>query len=392
MTAGALTARGRAFLGAAAVMALAAYLFGIQELYCTALAAAVLAGSALMRVRAAGWDVGITRQVHPARIQAGQEATVELTVVNAGPRRTPPLDARDGFDGGRRWARFAIAPLIPGERRSTTYRLPANRRGVYHLGPLELRMSDPFGLAQRTRLTAPDTSLTVHPFYEVVAIHGLSSHRDDDRRLPRSTVGHGGQEFYTLREYVPGDDLRRVHWASTARVDHLVIRQPDSLRRGRLTVIADARDEVHAGDSLEQVMSAAASLTVSCLVAGLQVRVVTTGGFDSGHSSGRSATTALLDGLAGAELHRSVPGVSPFRTAGRLDPIVLVTTDRAASRDLESAIGIGGAAGTTVVAFETAGPSAQPAGDRPTGPVRFIRVPLGGSFRAAWTAWESASC
>lgn len=383
------TTRGRVVAGAAAVMALAAYLFGVQELYCLAAAAAVLVIVARTWVQFRGWDVAVIRQVHPTRVQAGAEARVELTVRNCGSRSTPPLLARDAFDGGRRWARFAIGPLAPGEIRASSYRLPSNRRGVYHLGPLELQLVDPFGLAHHTLSTAPDTSLTVHPHYEVVPFRAASSHRDDDRRTLKAVIGGAGAEFYMLREYVPGDDLRRVHWPSTARIDDLVIRQPEGARRGRVTVVADVRATVHDADSLEALLSGVASLAVSCLQAGLQVRVVTTGGFDSGHHSGRAAGVALLDGLATAEAHRPAAGARPFRVAGRADPVILVTTDRSTDADLESAVGLGGPTGTTVVVFETGAPGS---GSGPGPGRRKVRVPVGGSFRSAWMAQEGAQC
>lgn len=392
MTAGSrgLTTRGRVVAGAAVLMALAAYLFGVQELYCLAAAAAVLVIGARVWVQAVRWDVTVTRQVHPARVQAGAEARVELTVRNTRSRRTPPLQASDAFDGGRRSAHFAIAPLTAGETRASSYRLPSNRRGVYHLGPLELQLLDPFGLAHRTRSTAPETSLTVHPRYELVPVHAASSHRDDDRRLVHAMISKAGTEFYMLREYEPGDDLRRVHWPSTARIDDLVIRQPEGVHQGRVTVVADARATVHDADSLEALLSGVASLAVSSLGAGLQVRVVTTGGFDSGPCSGRAAGLALLDGLATAEGHRPVAGAPPFRLAGRSGPVILVTTDRATDADLESAVGLGGPGGTTVVVFETSAP------DGGRGPLaggrRRVRVPPGGSFRSAWATQESARC
>ncbi|HET9076348.1 MAG TPA: DUF58 domain-containing protein [Acidimicrobiales bacterium] len=386
-----LTARGRAVLAGSAVMALSAYLFGIQELYSLAVAGGMLVLGAAVWVRAVRWDLEVARHVHPARVQAGQEARVELTIRNLAERRSPPAGARDGFDGGARWASFSIAPLAPGEVRASSYRLPSHRRGLYHLGPLELTVTDPFGLARATRDTAPDTSLTVHPRYDLVPVGAVSSHRDEDRRPLQSMIGKGGNEFYMLREYVPGDDLRRVHWPSTARLDDLIIRQPESARRGRVTLVADMRAPVHDPDTVEAVLSAVATLAVSSLRSGLQVRVVTTGGFDSGHASGRSAGVALLDGLASAETHR--PGAEPFRVAGRLDPVVLVTTDRIGDPDLQAAVGLGGPHGTTVVVFESAGQSPHPAGTPSLDHARRrISVPAGASFASAWTAWENTSC
>ncbi|HET6875554.1 MAG TPA: DUF58 domain-containing protein, partial [Acidimicrobiales bacterium] len=299
-----LTTRGKVLIGAAMALAMAGWLFGIQELYCLAVAAAVLAVGARAWVALRGWDLTVTRYVHPAQVSAGQEARVELAVSNTHWQSSPPIEARDPFDGGRRWARFSIAPLHRGETRRSSYRLPSSRRGVYRLGPLELRLTDPLGLAHYTRITALQSALTVHPQYDIVPVVGLSSHRDEDRRLHQPVIGKGGNEFYTLREYVPGDDLRHVHWRSTARVDDLVIRQPENLRRGRLTVAADLRVTVNDDETVEAVISAAATLAMSALRAGTQVRVVSTDGWDSGHGSGRGHGPFILDGLAAAKLHK----------------------------------------------------------------------------------------
>jgi uncharacterized protein (DUF58 family) len=383
----ALTARGWALLGGAAVLALVAYLFGLQELYALSAGASVLVASARIWVGSQPWDMHVSRHVHPDRVPAGAEARVELTVVNAGSRATPPVGAADCFDGGRRWARFAIAPLAPGESRRASYRLPAARRGVYHLGPLNLHFGDPMGLARRTSVTAPNTSLTVHPRFDMVPVTSVSSHRDDDVRSSLPVLGRGINEFYALREYVPGDDLRHVHWPSTARVDDLVIRQPENVHWGRVTVAADLRAGVHEGESIEDVLSAVASVAMSSLREGLQVRVVTTAGFDSGHGGGRLHAPAILDALAASHLHRA-DSTSPYRVIGT-DPVVLITTSRATAADINSAVRLGGARGTTIVIIGTASGSAPvaPGLSRHT-----VKVPVGGSFASAWAAAEAARC
>ena len=401
----ALTLRGRTMLGGGAALALAAWLFGIQELYCLAVAAVVMAIGARLWVDLRRWELQISRVVHPSRVSAGQEARVELAVYNPDERPSPPVEARDPFEGGRRWARFAIAPLDSGEVRTSSYRLPSTRRGVYRLGPLELRLSDPLGLATTSRVTALESSLTVHPYYELVPLRGVSTHRDYDRRLSTPVLGKGGNEFYMLREYVPGDDLRHVHWPTTARMDNLVIRQPESLRRGRLTVVADLRRGVVDDESVESVLSAVASLAMSGLRAGLQVRVVTTAGWDSGHGTGRGHGPALLDGMAAAVIHRPQPHLAPFRLAGGMEPMVVVTTDRCTETDLHSAFGVGGAHGTTMVVFETgeagaggsvpgaAGFGGSGSGSGSGSPAavatgrRVVVVAQRQSFAVAWTAY-----
>jgi uncharacterized protein (DUF58 family) len=376
-----LTTRGRVVLASGIGMAIAAWLFGVEELYSLAVGAAVLCLGARIWVDLRRWNLQVSRYVHPSRVAAGQEARVELAVQNQGAHPSPLVEARDPFDGGRRYARFSIAPIQPGVHLTSSYRLPSTRRGVHRLGPLELRLTDPLGLASSTRTTALETSLTVHPRYDIVPVHGLSSHRDEDRRLPQPVIGRVGQEFYGLREYVPGDDLRHVHWPTTARLDNLVIRQPENLRRGRLTIMADLRANVQDDETVEAVLSAVASLAMSSLASGLQVRVVSTAGWDSGHGTGRDHGPALLDGLAAAETHPPRPHVAPFRLAGGLEPLVVVTTDRCSDSDLRSAVGMSGPTGTTMVVFETG-----PATDRQAGR-RLVRVGRGASFAEAWAIY-----
>lgn len=385
-----LTARGRALLGSAAAMALAGWLFGIQELYCLALAATVLTGAASIWVDLRHFDLQVSRVVHPGRVSADQEARVELAIGNPGRRSSPPVEAHDPFDGGRRWARFAVAPLPAGKVLTSSYRLPSARRGVHLIGPLELRLSDPLGLASSRRVTSKETSLTVHPRYEIVPVRGVSAHRDHDRRLPRPSTGRGGSEFHTLRQYVPGDDLRHVHWPTTARLDDLVIRQPESLRRGHLTVVADLRSHVQDDETVEAVLSAVASLAISALRSGLQVRVVTTSGWDSGHGSGRTHGPALLDGLAAAVIHPAQPGAAAFRLAGGMEPVIVVTTDRCPEGDLQAVLGMGGRA-TTIVVFETPDAMTATPPQAGRGGRRHVRVPPGGSFATAWGRHDPGS-
>lgn len=398
-----LTTRGRALLLAAALLAMGGWLFGVQELYCLSVASLVLVGGGRIWVAFLRWDLSVTRLVHPARVSAGQEARVELAVTNRSPHASPTVEARDPFDGGRRVARFSIAPLRRGETRTSTYRLPSMPRGVYRLGPLELRLTDPLGLVVSAVQLAVETTLTVHPAHDPVPMSGLSSHRDGDRLQPSQLPGTGGNELYLLREYVPGDDLRHVHWPSTARLDDLVIRQPENVRRGRLTVALDLRQTVVADDVLEPLVSAAASLAMSALRSGIQVRVVTTDGWDSGHGSGRGHGPFVLDGLAAARPHKPRPGSVPFRLAGGREPLVVLTTDRATAADVEGVIGMSGARGTTLIVFEGAGAAgagrgvgtgatgagaAAAAGAGRGGGRRMVRVAAGGSFPAAWAVYS----
>src|SRR5437763_34328 len=154
-------------------------------------------------------------------------------------------------------------------------RLPTDARGVFALGPLEIVVADPFGLATSGRRAAGGTTLTVYPHIDTIAPMGGTSGPD-----PTGSSGHpsalslSGEEFYALREYQLGDDLRRVHWPSTARLDELMIRQDDMPWQGRASVLVDLRRGIHTDESLEQMLEAAASIVNASIRRRALVRLV----------------------------------------------------------------------------------------------------------------------
>jgi uncharacterized protein (DUF58 family) len=374
-------------------MICAGFFFGIPELYAIALAAMALVLAARLWVSARHWDLKVERAAHPSRVPAGSEARVELFVTNPDHRRSPPVVAADPFDGGRRWARFAIAPVEAGDQRAASYRLPTSQRGVFRLGPLELTAADPFGIARATRRGGPDASVTVHPAFETLSIQSLPSYSELDSSHPVPAVGRGGHEFFSLRPYDPGDDLRMIHWRSSARIDDLVVRQPESRRQTRLTVVVDLRAQVHDAASLEAVLSACASLALSGLAEGLQVRVVTSGGLDTGYSAGPGEAHILLDALAAAATHRGSALSSVGQRPSARDPVLLITTDGASDEDLAAVLGRASSLHSRLIVFErrsrprdpvaaladTLGIPGSPEARHPT-----IRIPVGSSLRRAW--------
>ncbi len=297
-----LTRRGWALTIGGIGLALAGRLLGLLELYvlaagCWALMAAALAYLALRPA-----DVSARRTLSPNRVQSGDESRVELIVSNEGSRATPVIELRDPVDGGPRRARLLLAPLAPWGLEAAQYRIPTERRGVLSVGPLEIRRFDPLALATMSRTVTPESELVVYPLVEDVL--PLPHAPGDDRRggARRATaVGATGEDFYALRPWVVGDDLRRVHWPSTARRDELMVRQHDVPWQGRSTIVLDVRGRFHDDESLEQAVSAAASIAVSCGRGGSLVRVITTDGGDSGFGSGNGHVEALLERLARVE-------------------------------------------------------------------------------------------
>src|SRR4051812_19135442 len=334
-----LTLRGWALLIGGAVLCLGGRLLGAVDLFVLGAGALALVGLAVLLSRLPPPRLHVARELHPPRGYAGTESRVELVVENVGSRRTPVFGLRDPFDGGRRQARFLVSPLATDEVARAAYRLPTERRGVYTIGPLEASVTDPFGLAARTVHVAPVSELTVYPKIDPIA--ALPHMRGDD---PLAGADHptgvalSGEDFYALRAYEVGDDLRRVHWPSTARLDELMIRQNEMPWQARVTVLLDVRRRAHSGESLEVAVSAAASVVAACWQRGSLVRLVTTDAVDSGYGARHAHVEAIMENLASVGLSRDdhLTGVlGSLSRPGNAGGLVAMFTADATTADLE---------------------------------------------------------
>jgi uncharacterized protein (DUF58 family) len=280
-----LTVRGRAFLAA-----------GVTALVC----AIVLDQSALTRVGIlvvalpliTAWVVGrnryrlaLVRTVTPQLVAAGQPARVTLSVTNEG--RTPNgvllLEDQVPYVLGTR-PRFIVEGIGMGWKQTVTYQVRSDIRGHFEIGPMSVRVTDPFGLVELGRAFRTTVPLTVTPRTVVlpqIPLGGAWTGSGDNR--PRA-FATGSAEDVTVREYRRGDDLRRVHWRSSAKVGELMVRREEQPWQSRATLFLDNRSSAHRGhgiaSSLEAAVSAAASIAVHLTHRGFAVRLVTATGED----------------------------------------------------------------------------------------------------------------
>ena len=279
------------------VCIVAARLLGSLELFLLGVIGFAVVVFAVVHVWLRRLRVEVVRDIVPSRVHAGGTSRVDLTVRNRGTRRTPVLRLRDPVTGTR-GANLLIGPLAPGDSARASYRLPTERRGIVEIGPMQLVVTDPFGLAQTTLDGPSVASLTVYPpAYRLGALPptgGSDPHAGLDRRR---TLHRGGDDFHALGPFTIGDELRRVHWPSTARHDELMVRQDERAWQGRLTVVIDNSPRV-APLALDLASSVAASLLQTGHRKGNLVRLVTGDGVDSGFTSGNAQLESLLELLA----------------------------------------------------------------------------------------------
>ncbi|HMF81878.1 MAG TPA: DUF58 domain-containing protein [Acidimicrobiia bacterium] len=289
-TARILTRRGWSLAGAALGLAVAGRLLGTVELWTLTTGIALLLVTSTVWARTRRFDLVARREIRPARLYVGGDGRVDLTLSNHSRRTTPLLTVTDVFDDGHRAARFVLRSLPAGEAAKAAYRLPTNRRGRFHIGPLAVSVSDPFGLVRRTWTLTTLGDVLVRP-----RVHDILAPRQAGGRLVASveTVharaqAADGEDFLTLREYEVGDDLRRVHWRSTARVGDLMIRQDEAQWRARAVVLLDTRPAAHDGRSFETAVEATASIVDRLTRMRRRVEVIASNGQSLGAPTARS--------------------------------------------------------------------------------------------------------
>lgn len=379
-----LTRSGWLVLVGAAVTLVAARLFGITELFTLGAIGLVLPLLALAWVRRRPPTLKAERVVHPRRVHLGGPSRVDLRITNTGPRRTSVLTLVDPVQGTV-GARVSLPPLRPGDERDAGYRLPTDRRGMLQIGPLRAEVTDPFGLARRRFPVTQAASLTVLPAVEVLIGVPLGGGRDDPLAglARRAAGGSSTDDFATLRPYEVGDDLRRVHWPSTARAGDLLVRQDDARWQGHVTVVLDTRADRIDGAPFEVAVSAAASVVQAVARGGDRVRLLLADGTDSGLVDARRGADTLLEHLALTDPHEggSFP-VLPSDGRQHTGTLVVLTGQPAPS-DLATLAAGRSTYGTVVLVTVSAPPGREPA--VPAG-IDVVAVDPAHPFADGWAA------
>jgi uncharacterized protein (DUF58 family) len=262
-----LTTRGRSFISAGVAAAVCAVLLGQQDLLRIAVLLAALPLACAAMLTRARYRIGLTRLVTPVRVSAGTSVRVRLELQNLARLTTRVLLAEDRVPAALGSSpRFVLDRMPADQHAAVTYSLSAELRGRYPIGPLHLRVADPFGMCELTRsFTATDHVMITPRLYPLVALSGGGTWGGAGDSLARAAAVSGEDDIAT-REYREGDDLRRVHWRSTAKRGELMVRREEQPRQMRASVLLDTRMRGHRGDgaasSFEWAVSAAASVAV----------------------------------------------------------------------------------------------------------------------------------
>ena len=253
--------------------------FGVPELAMAAVALVGLVGLAWLVTRALSARLEVRRRLAPAHLHIDQHGSVEVTLRNLGRLPTASLRADDEAPSLLApTSRFTTRPLAPGETVRLRYSMVGRRRGRYDVGPTVVELRDPFGIARRQVAAGPADEVVVYP--RVVALGEgppLAGHLGTGNDGP-PRPGPSGDELANIREYVQGDDLRRVHWRSTAHRGRLMVRQEENRQRPEAVVLLDRARDRHvvtaAASSFETMITAAASVLWHLQARDFRVRLV----------------------------------------------------------------------------------------------------------------------
>jgi uncharacterized protein (DUF58 family) len=345
--------RGLVVFGGAIAMWVAARFVGSPELHIVAVGIAVLpfASSALVRWNRARLQV--TRRLSHTKVQPGQRVTVELEIENGASTSTSFILVEDKLPPTLgRPARLVLSGIPGKNSQRVSYSMVCRTRGRFTIGPLRMDLSDPFALTKVRLEFAERDDLVVFPEVEQLdrapsSQYGSGAGESASRQLFRTA-----EEFYTMREYVLGDDLRRIHWPSVARRGKLMIRQDESARRSLATVVLDTRVGAFGqsySEPFERAVSVAASLGVHLSRSGFGLRL----------AAGRLRPTpvteeAFLEALASATHTPTKPlgtMLVPLRTSAVPDTTLVVVTSPPKPADVAAMVRIGTVFGPKIAAF-----------------------------------------
>ncbi|GIJ23877.1 DUF58 domain-containing protein [Micromonospora lutea] len=312
-----ITARGIGLLGAAVLLLGAGFRFGYPEL--TLLGAAAGTAVAVALVAAARRPrLVVSRQADPDRVARGEPAAMTLTVRNAGRVRAVSMVATDRC--GDLVVPVPVLRLRAGADTTVSYAVPTSRRGVVPVGPLRVTRRDPLGLVVLARSYGDVVPVWVHPRVHPLRAVPTGAGRSLDGRV--DAVPHGSITFDSLREYVVGDELRRVHWRTSARVGELMVRENVDTSLPRIVVLVDNRSVAHpelvrgVAESFEAACEAAASVVAAAVREDLPVVLLFVAAEDTsaesiGTGPGRTATGG--GGAGGTGPDGAAPGSGDSR-------------------------------------------------------------------------------
>lgn len=368
----AFTVRGSSFLAAGLVGILTGLTLGSDATISVGVLLVCLPAFSVLTARRARYQLRCERRLVPPRVAPAQAATVAIRLENVSRMSTGLLLAEEAIPyplGAK--PRYVLNGIERGGSREVSYQVRSDLRGKYVIGPMRIQIADVFGLVELSANFASQNTLTVTP--RVIPLYGaptMGSWSSDGDGRSRMTAA-AGEDDVIPRAYRDGDELRRVHWRSTARYGELMVRREEQRWQDRAVLILDTRRSAHAGtgpgSSFEFAVSAAASIGVHMVKCGLDGHLIT----DAGPmASPAMFEDVLLDSLAVVRMSSNFDFARTTAALGTIEGGLLILIagrlSEQAARDL-AATRKHGRQGIAVL-LATSTWAGQPGSDRQQGP------------------------
>jgi uncharacterized protein (DUF58 family) len=273
-----LTLRGRLMFALGIVVVIVSMFAGQRDVMRVGLLLAALPVIAMIMISVTRLRLSSRRSIVPQRVQLGTPmiGRIRLSLESRLPIGMVLLEDHVPAELGQQ-PRFSIdRPGLTWER-EIEYPLLGRVRGRWRCGPLSVRTTDPFGLVSREQRFTATTEVMVTP--QIVRLTSLAAGGGAGRsgESQPHRIGVVGADDVLIREYRHGDDVRRVHWRSTARRGDLMVRREEQAWDPAARIILDSRAAAHAGagvyNSLEWAVSAAASMGLRFIEDGYRTEV-----------------------------------------------------------------------------------------------------------------------
>jgi uncharacterized protein (DUF58 family) len=277
----------------------------------------------------------VTIELNPRRVTAGDRALGRMLVVNSG--RKALIPTRMELPVGAGVAEFTVPRLAPGAESEELFAMPTHRRALILAGPAISVRGDQLGLVRRTVSWTEQVELFVHPQTTRLLATAPGLVRDLEGQTS-NVITNSDLAFHALRQYEPGDDIRNVHWRTSARTGQLMVRQYTETRRSQLLLVQSAETSHYASeDEFELAISVMAS--IGCQVIREKTNLHVT--WERAMLRSRSVTALLDDSCRIEQVSGAYPGLREFvRAATRSLPapslVVLVVGSQAPTHDIRS--------------------------------------------------------
>ncbi len=201
---------------------------------------------------------GVELDLARTRVAVGEHAVGSVSVTNTSNR--PLLPATLELPVGGNLASFQLPRMKPGHVHEDLFTIPTAKRAVIVVGPVRSVRADPLRLLRRQVYWTEATDLFVHP-RTTPLIGSAAGFLKDLEGMPTTELSSADVSFHALRDYIPGDDRRHIHWKTTARTAKLMVRQFEETRRAHIAVALSINtSEYQAPEDLELAISTAASI------------------------------------------------------------------------------------------------------------------------------------